>query len=321
MCACTPRPETGSPGSRSRAGPGGSSCRWPAKGRSASRLTRTIPTLSSGVTRRWRAPNGRCGRKLGRLRAHRTRGILARRQRRRRGGVLPVPSRAGCSAATTAVRAGARSTRCSSCRRGRVGAFRRGCGPGLALDRTEPHDANLLVVGIELGGLMRSTDGGESWQNHRPGAQPDVHSLAWHPRAPVARTRRAAVGPPSASTEARAGSPPTKAEIATTRGRSRSTRTTRLLVPLGEHRALCPLASEFSPAAARAARDRALRLASRQTRTQRHSGQHRASGGSSSVRYAFQRRPSCGIHGLPHAGCACATSWALTKAHVEGGVP
>jgi hypothetical protein len=44
-----------------------------------------------------------------------------------------------------------------------------------------PHDANLLLVGIELGGLMRSTDGGQSWQDHRPGAQPDVHSLAWHP--------------------------------------------------------------------------------------------------------------------------------------------
>jgi photosystem II stability/assembly factor-like uncharacterized protein len=47
-----------------------------------------------------------------------------------------------------------------------------------------PHDAKLLLVGIELGGLMRSCDGGESWQDHRPGAQPDVHSLAWHPRVP-----------------------------------------------------------------------------------------------------------------------------------------
>jgi photosystem II stability/assembly factor-like uncharacterized protein len=46
-----------------------------------------------------------------------------------------------------------------------------------------PHDAELLLVGIELGGLMRSTDGGESWQDHRPGAQRDVHSLAWHPSA------------------------------------------------------------------------------------------------------------------------------------------
>jgi BNR/Asp-box repeat len=45
-----------------------------------------------------------------------------------------------------------------------------------------PHDAALILVGIELGGLMRSTDGGETWQDHRPGAQRDVHSLAWHPR-------------------------------------------------------------------------------------------------------------------------------------------
>ena len=46
-----------------------------------------------------------------------------------------------------------------------------------------PHDADLLLVGIELGGLMRSTDGGATWEDHRPGAQPDVHSLAWHPQA------------------------------------------------------------------------------------------------------------------------------------------
>jgi photosystem II stability/assembly factor-like uncharacterized protein len=45
-----------------------------------------------------------------------------------------------------------------------------------------PHDADLLLVGIELGGLMRSTDGGATWEDHRPGAQRDVHSLAWHPR-------------------------------------------------------------------------------------------------------------------------------------------
>ena len=47
-----------------------------------------------------------------------------------------------------------------------------------------PHDAALLLVGIELGGLMRSTDRGETWEDHRPGAQRDVHSLAWHPRVP-----------------------------------------------------------------------------------------------------------------------------------------
>ncbi len=44
-----------------------------------------------------------------------------------------------------------------------------------------PEDAGLLLVGIELGGLMRSFDGGETWQDHRPGAQKDVHALAWHP--------------------------------------------------------------------------------------------------------------------------------------------
>jgi len=47
-----------------------------------------------------------------------------------------------------------------------------------------PHDVALILVGIELGGLMRSTDGGESWEDHRPGAQRDVHSLAWHARDP-----------------------------------------------------------------------------------------------------------------------------------------
>jgi hypothetical protein len=47
-----------------------------------------------------------------------------------------------------------------------------------------PHDADILLAGIELGGLMRSSDRGETWQDHRPGAQPDVHSLAWHPQVP-----------------------------------------------------------------------------------------------------------------------------------------
>ena len=41
-------------------------------------------------------------------------------------------------------------------------------------------DPALVVVGIELGGVVRSTDGGESWQDQRPGAQADCHSLAAH---------------------------------------------------------------------------------------------------------------------------------------------
>jgi photosystem II stability/assembly factor-like uncharacterized protein len=47
----------------------------------------------------------------------------------------------------------------------------------------DPRRAERLLVGIELGGLMYSDDGGESFADHRPGAQPDVHSMAWHPRA------------------------------------------------------------------------------------------------------------------------------------------
>jgi hypothetical protein len=47
-----------------------------------------------------------------------------------------------------------------------------------------PHDAGVVLVGIELGGLMRTTDGGETWADHRPGAQRDVHAIAWHPTEP-----------------------------------------------------------------------------------------------------------------------------------------
>ena len=45
----------------------------------------------------------------------------------------------------------------------------------------DPHDAQRLLVGIELGGLMYSHDAGQTFTDHRPGAQPDVHCLAWHP--------------------------------------------------------------------------------------------------------------------------------------------
>ena len=45
-----------------------------------------------------------------------------------------------------------------------------------------PHDEQIVLVGIELGGLMRSTDRGTTWADHAAGAQPDVHCLAWHPQ-------------------------------------------------------------------------------------------------------------------------------------------
>jgi photosystem II stability/assembly factor-like uncharacterized protein len=46
-----------------------------------------------------------------------------------------------------------------------------------------PHEPDVLLVGIELGGLMRSDDGGASFSDHRPRAARDVHCLAWHPNA------------------------------------------------------------------------------------------------------------------------------------------
>ena len=48
----------------------------------------------------------------------------------------------------------------------------------------DPHDAARLLVGIELGGVMLSEDGGETFSDRRPGARLDAHELAWHPSAP-----------------------------------------------------------------------------------------------------------------------------------------
>lgn len=45
----------------------------------------------------------------------------------------------------------------------------------------DPHSAERLLVGIELGGLMLSDDGGAKFSDHRPGAKLDAHSLTWHP--------------------------------------------------------------------------------------------------------------------------------------------
>ena len=48
-----------------------------------------------------------------------------------------------------------------------------------------PHwaDANLLYAGIELGGVMRSTDGGETWEDRKPGSYHDSHAVLTHPTA------------------------------------------------------------------------------------------------------------------------------------------
>ena len=51
-----------------------------------------------------------------------------------------------------------------------------------ALDRAQPARGGPAASRHRARRADALHDGGESWQDHRPGAQPDVHSLAWHPR-------------------------------------------------------------------------------------------------------------------------------------------
>jgi photosystem II stability/assembly factor-like uncharacterized protein len=48
---------------------------------------------------------------------------------------------------------------------------------GLALSPTEPE---VILAGIEAGAVLRSADGGQTWQGHRPGALRDCHSITFH---------------------------------------------------------------------------------------------------------------------------------------------
>ncbi|HLR92729.1 MAG TPA: sialidase family protein, partial [Atopostipes sp.] len=45
------------------------------------------------------------------------------------------------------------------------------------------HDKNRIFVGIELGGVMKSADKGQTWEDRKPGSQYDCHTLAMHPSA------------------------------------------------------------------------------------------------------------------------------------------
>ena len=45
-----------------------------------------------------------------------------------------------------------------------------------------PADPNVIVVGIEFGAVVRSSDGGQTWSGHRRGALRDCHSLIFHSR-------------------------------------------------------------------------------------------------------------------------------------------
>jgi len=46
------------------------------------------------------------------------------------------------------------------------------------------HEAGRLFVAIEQGGIMRSLDGGLTWEDRKPGAQRDGHTLRTHKLAP-----------------------------------------------------------------------------------------------------------------------------------------
>jgi photosystem II stability/assembly factor-like uncharacterized protein len=42
-----------------------------------------------------------------------------------------------------------------------------------------PSDPDVVIAGIELGGVLRSGDGGQSWEGHLKGAVRDCHDLAF----------------------------------------------------------------------------------------------------------------------------------------------
>jgi hypothetical protein len=44
-----------------------------------------------------------------------------------------------------------------------------------------PTDPDVIMAGVELGGILRSEDGGKSWSKHLRGAILDCHSLKFHP--------------------------------------------------------------------------------------------------------------------------------------------
>ncbi len=63
-----------------------------------------------------------------------------------------------------------------------------------------PSDPEMLFVGIEVGGVMRSRDGGETWEDHKRGSFEDSHALAVHPLAPE-RVYQGAAGGVALSTD------------------------------------------------------------------------------------------------------------------------
>jgi photosystem II stability/assembly factor-like uncharacterized protein len=48
-----------------------------------------------------------------------------------------------------------------------------------------PTDPRVLSVGVEIGGMIRSEDGGETWQDRTADMNRDIHCVAAHPGAPT----------------------------------------------------------------------------------------------------------------------------------------
>ena len=51
----------------------------------------------------------------------------------------------------------------------------------LVIDRDDPQR---MWVGVEVGGIMRTEDGGETWEHGLPGDNPDLHMMYAHPANP-----------------------------------------------------------------------------------------------------------------------------------------
>jgi photosystem II stability/assembly factor-like uncharacterized protein len=48
----------------------------------------------------------------------------------------------------------------------------------------DSYDKNHLYVGIEAGALVQTHDGGDTWEDRRPTARRDIHSMTTHPELP-----------------------------------------------------------------------------------------------------------------------------------------
>jgi photosystem II stability/assembly factor-like uncharacterized protein len=48
----------------------------------------------------------------------------------------------------------------------------------------DPHQEGVLLIGVEQGGIMRSTDFGKTWRDRQPDGKGDAHTITTHPGAP-----------------------------------------------------------------------------------------------------------------------------------------